>query len=30
MAEARDGVPLTNLDQSLFEGSGASKRDLVD
>ena len=28
--EARDGVPLTNLDQSLFDGAGATKRDLVD
>jgi bifunctional non-homologous end joining protein LigD len=28
--EARHGVPLTNLDQSLFEGAGATKRDLVD
>ncbi|MEV1332549.1 ATP-dependent DNA ligase [Micromonospora costi] len=28
--ETRDGVSLTNLDQSLFEGAGASKRDLVD
>ncbi|MDQ1656340.1 MAG: bifunctional non-ous end joining protein LigD [Cryptosporangiaceae bacterium] len=28
--ETRDGVTLTNLDQSLFEGSGATKRDLVD
>lgn len=26
----RDGVPLTNLDQPLFEGAGATKRDLVD
>lgn len=26
----RDGVALTNLDQPLFEGAGASKRDLVD
>lgn len=29
-AETRDGVPLTNLDQPLFDGAGASKRDLVD
>ena len=29
-AESRDGVSLTNLDQPLFEGAGASKRDLVD
>ncbi|TDD82755.1 non-homologous end-joining DNA ligase [Actinomadura rubrisoli] len=28
--EERDGVRLTNLDQPLFEGAGASKRDLVD
>jgi bifunctional non-homologous end joining protein LigD len=28
--EARDGVALTNLDQPLFEGAGATKRDLVD
>ena len=28
--EARDGVPLTNLDQPLFEGAGATKRDLVE
>lgn len=28
--EERDGVQLTNLDQSLFEGSEATKRDLVD
>lgn len=28
--EVRDGVSLTNLDQPLFEGAGASKRDLVD
>jgi bifunctional non-homologous end joining protein LigD len=28
--ETRDGVTLTNLDQPLFEGSGATKRDLVD
>jgi DNA ligase D-like protein (predicted polymerase) len=28
--EVRDGVPLTNLDQPLFAGAGASKRDLVD
>ena len=28
--EIRDGVPLTNLDQPLFEGAGATKRDLVD
>src|SRR5437588_5244781 len=28
--ESRDGVKLTNLDQPLFEGSGATKRDLVD
>jgi DNA ligase D-like protein (predicted polymerase) len=29
-AEERDGVKLTNLDQELFEGAGATKRDLVD
>jgi bifunctional non-homologous end joining protein LigD len=28
--ETRDGVPLTNLDQALFDGAGATKRDLVD
>ena len=28
--EERDGVQLTNLDQPLFEGAGATKRDLVD
>jgi bifunctional non-homologous end joining protein LigD len=28
--EARDGVPLTNLDDQLFEGAEATKRDLVD
>jgi bifunctional non-homologous end joining protein LigD len=28
--ETRDGVSLTNLDQPLFEGANASKRDLVD
>ena len=28
--EFRDGVALTNLDQPLFEGAGATKRDLVD
>jgi DNA ligase D-like protein (predicted polymerase) len=28
--EARDGVSLTNLDQPLFDGAGASKRHLVD
>ncbi|WP_216215648.1 DNA polymerase domain-containing protein [Amycolatopsis aidingensis] len=28
--ESRAGVPLTNLDQPLFEQAGASKRDLVD
>ncbi len=27
--EAIEGVPLTNLDQPLFEGAGATKRDLV-
>ena len=29
-AETRDGVELTNLDQPLFDGAGATKRDLVD
>jgi DNA ligase D len=28
--EERDGVPLTNLDQELFPGADATKRDLVD
>jgi DNA ligase D len=28
--ESREGVPLTNLDQPLFDGAEASKRDLVD
>src|SRR3954470_300450 len=28
--EVRDGVELTNLDQPLFDGAGATKRDLVD
>jgi bifunctional non-homologous end joining protein LigD len=28
--EVRDDVKLTNLDQELFDGAGASKRDLVD
>lgn len=28
--ESRHGVPLTNLDQGLFDGSGATKRDLVE
>jgi len=28
--ETRDGVPLTNLDQPLFDGADAIKRDLVD
>jgi DNA ligase D len=28
--ETRDGVPLTNLDQQLFDGADATKRDLVD
>ena len=28
--ETRGGVPLTNLDQPLFEGADATKRDLVD
>jgi bifunctional non-homologous end joining protein LigD len=30
VAEEREGVSLTNLDQSLFGGAGATKRDLVD
>jgi bifunctional non-homologous end joining protein LigD len=30
MADERDGVPLTNLDQEIFPGAGATKRDLVD
>jgi bifunctional non-homologous end joining protein LigD len=28
--EERHGVPLTNLDQPLFDGAGATKRDLID
>jgi bifunctional non-homologous end joining protein LigD len=28
--DERDGVPLTNLDQPLFDGADATKRDLVD
>src|SRR5438067_11381911 len=28
--ESRAGVPLTNLDQPLFDGADATKRDLVD
>jgi bifunctional non-homologous end joining protein LigD len=28
--ETREGVSLTNLDQPLFDGAGATKRDLVD
>jgi bifunctional non-homologous end joining protein LigD len=28
--EAREGISLTNLDQPLFDGAGATKRDLVD
>jgi len=28
--ESREGVPLTNLDQALFDGAGATKRDLVE
>jgi DNA ligase D len=28
--ESRDGVPLTNLDDPLFDGAEATKRDLVD
>jgi DNA ligase D len=30
MGEERDGVPLTNLDQEVFPGAGATKRDLID
>ncbi len=30
MPELRDGVSLTNLDQPLFDGAGATKRDLID
>ena len=29
-SEERDGVQLTNLDQPLFDGAGATKRDLVE
>ena len=28
--EQRDGVDLTHLDQQIFDGAGATKRDLVD
>src|SRR3954468_16827256 len=28
--EVRDGVDVTNLDQPLFDGAGATKRDLID
>src|SRR3954469_3598585 len=28
--ESRDGVPLTNLDEPLFDGAGATKRDLIE
>src|ERR687895_402070 len=28
--ETREGVPLTNLEQALFDGADATKRDLVD
>src|SRR3954453_4616480 len=28
--ESRDGVALTHLDEPLFDGAGATKRDLVD
>src|SRR6187551_3777402 len=28
--ESREGVVLTNLDQPLFDGAGATKRDLID
>jgi len=30
VVETREGVDLTNLDQALFDGAGATKRDLVD
>lgn len=30
MGDSRDGVELTNLDQPLFDGAEATKRDLVD
>jgi bifunctional non-homologous end joining protein LigD len=30
MPAEREGVPLTNLDQELYEGAGATKRDLID
>jgi bifunctional non-homologous end joining protein LigD len=30
MADERDGVKLTNLDQELYAGAGATKRDLID
>ena len=29
-SESRDGVPLTNLEESLFDEAGATKRELVD
>ena len=29
-AETREGVPLSNLDQPLFDGADATKRDLID
>ena len=28
--ESREGVKLTNLDQPLFDGADATKRDLID
>ncbi|HZB51517.1 MAG TPA: ATP-dependent DNA ligase, partial [Mycobacteriales bacterium] len=28
--EERDGISFTSLDQPLFDGAGATKRDLVD
>ena len=28
--EERDGVSFTHLDQELFDGAGATKRDLID
>ena len=30
VTETRDGVELSSLDGSLFDGAGATKRDLVD
>ena len=28
--EERDGVSFTHLDQELFDGAGATKRDMID